>query len=86
MTPPKAFTENPTRTPSMITLSNVKPQSIPYSYLQQEYWWECPECGNILRTEEEANRCYQLDTWPEDCREWMHRGLISLPTELLEGS
>ena len=45
----------------------------------EKYWWECPECDSIFRYQEEAHRCAQMDTWPEDCLEWMHRGLVQLP-------
>ena len=45
----------------------------------EKYWWECPECCSMFRYEEEAHRCQQMDMWPEDCLEWMHRGLVEIP-------
>jgi len=49
--------------------------------LLMEYTWECPDCGSLFTTEEEADRCYQMDTWPEDCREWMRGRLVAIAVE-----
>jgi hypothetical protein len=50
---------------------------------REDWWWECPECGEFFKTEEEADLCYMTDTWPEDARDWMHRGLIELTPLML---
>ena len=56
-------------------------ECVSYAYLWERVWWECPECYSIFPTEDEADRCAQMDLWPEDCVEWMRSGLVPLPQE-----